>query len=139
MRDDQAERIVRDFLKYYPLYSRDQHVHALRIENGQLVIGWTADGRATHDRTTYFDMHKIEGRLYLLHIEINEAHRGKGLGEMLYRIVEDIGIELGCDEIWQTPSGRTTTGESRMDYVVRKLGYSANGIEATKSLRGPDA
>jgi len=48
--------------------------------------------------------------------------RGKGYGKKLYKIVENIGRDLGCNLITMHPVGRTFNGKSRRDYVAA-LGY----------------
>ena len=60
---------------------------------------------------------------------------GRGFGEQLYSAVEYIAKQLGCSRVRTHPSGHTVTGETRRNYVKRKLGYKdSNGLEVEKIL-----
>lgn len=129
--------ILRKHLETYPLYNAEQEVY-YREDADNIYMNWHADPPGTHhmNRTTYFDV-QITGKMfYLLHIQIGAEHRGKGLGFLLYLLLEEIAKELGCHTIEQTPSGWTNTPEkeTRMSYVCRKLGYKPKGIAAEKDI-----
>ena len=69
---------------------------------------------------------------YLLSIHLPNGYRGKGYGDSLYMAVERIAADVGCRQIRQTPSGNTSTGETRQSYLNRR-GWSNDGIEVFKS------
>ena len=64
---------------------------------------------------------------------VSQEHRGKGHGNKLYQILENIAKEFGCEKIQMTPSGHTKTGETRKDYMLRR-GYDDLGTEVYKKL-----
>lgn len=70
---------------------------------------------------------------WLLSIEIREAIRGRGIGAQLYELLTEAASQMGCDQIVQTPSGRTTTGEARRAYLFRR-GWLPDGAEVYKKL-----
>lgn len=82
-----------------------------------------------------FDMnyHPRTRVAYLVGIEIPASLRGQGYGQQLYLVVEAVARELHSFYLEQTPSGTTPSGESRMDYLLRR-GYVQHGISARKSF-----
>lgn len=131
------EEIVRTHLATYPLYTPEQEVYYKEDEKN-IYLNWSGDPPNTPQRfqKTHFDLQITGTTCYLLHIEIAEEHRHKGLGFLLYLLIEEIAKDLGCHTIEQTPSGWTTTPEkeTRMKYVCRKLNYIPKGIAAEKNI-----
>ena len=74
-----------------------------------------------------------DGIFYLLKIKLPEALRGQGLGDKLYRCIEQAARNCGCTEIRQTPSGWTKTGETRLSYLLRR-GWIEESHEVYKEL-----
>lgn len=128
------ETMTRDALDGHLLYAPEQPVHVHITPEDFVCIGWQADDSLPSQRETYFDVQKIRNVLFLLHIQIAEGHRGKGLGEELYRRIEWLAADMGCDQIWQTPSGWLPSGETRESYLDRKLGYTIVKHEAYKRV-----
>lgn len=83
--------------------------------------------------TTHFDVNIIDDVFYLLDIELEPRHKGKGLGLQLYEALENIARDLGCTRIEQTPSGWTHSGETRASYLQRH-GYTLKGRVAIKEF-----
>lgn len=66
---------------------------------------------------------EIDGEIsvfYLLHIQLPDIAQGQGFGAMLYDCCTEIAERLGCLKIEQYPSGWTTRGEPRRDYLLRR-------------------
>jgi len=83
--------------------------------------------------TTHFDLNIIDGVCYILHVELVPEHRGRGHGAQLYDLLVAIAREWPCDRVEQTPSGWTTTGETRAKYLERH-GWTLRGNIAEKEL-----
>lgn len=111
-------------LSSYPLYSQSWRVHVQSLG----VDGWWSvsldSGEMPHTAiprsSTYVDINIENDVFYLLHIELDKKHRGQGYGESLYKICEDAAASLGCKTIKQTPSGWTATGDSRLQYLLKR-------------------
>ena len=108
-------------------------------KNGTVHIKCFTSQVGIPDGTTHFFMQieqTHEGKIaYLVFIELDEDKRGVGLGEKMYKSVENIARELGCDILRQTASGWTVRGEPRKNYLERKLGYKKiNDVEVEKVL-----
>jgi len=125
---------IRQRLTAFSLYSPEQVVYC-KEGDGNIYLNWQTGSMSPRNRGTYFDTQVTNGMFYLLHIEINQEYRGQGLGFQLYNIIEEIAKDSGSHTIEMTPSGWTTTRESRMAYVCRKLHYRPQGIVAVKKLR----
>jgi len=116
-----AERQIRS----WPLYA-DRHKICVRdIGNGVWLGYRTSPSNITHG-TSHFDVNIIGNVFYVLSIAVAPEGRGKGHGAALYRVLEDIASEWGCRRVQMTPSGCTSTGESRKDYLLRR-GYKPYG------------
>lgn len=79
---------------------------------------------------------------WILGIQIDDRLRGCGLGMQLYYNAETIAKTYGAKRIEMTASGVTIRGEARVDWVVRKLGYtrvSEDSSAVTKQLGENDA
>ena len=128
--------VFRINLLLHSLFAKDRGVdwtvRATRIKGG-----WSISLRTTRDNipigTTYADINILGDVFYLLHIEIQQGHRGKGHGTELYRLFEQVAKELGCKRIEQTPSGTTIRGETRAAYLKRR-GWQTNETIAWKDL-----
>lgn len=83
--------------------------------------------------STHFDVNVDGSTFYLLHIELEDRHRNKGLGSQLYQILEKVAQEIGCRVFEQTPSGWTPRGETRAAYLQRR-GYTLVGDVARKEF-----
>jgi len=83
---------------------------------------------------THFDVNIIDDIFYLLGISISKEYRGKGHGNDLYVVLENIAREFGCSKIQMNPSGETQTGDSRKNYLLKR-GYNETGIEVYKDLQ----
>lgn len=118
----------------WPLFDPARSLYALEIGGGDIALGYNNSQTWRSDRT-YWDANIIKGRFYLLHIGVEYGQRGKGHGDALYRMLEGMAGELGCTQIRQHPSGKTATGESRRDYLIRR-GWRPDGIEVYKDLLG---
>jgi len=130
-------RITRRHLLRWPLYHQTHQTQVTSLKSG-VFIGYrtAANGfRGDPSGSTHFDVNVIGPMFFLLHIEVVKYNRGRGMGEKLYGVLTSIAAELQCSEIRQTPSGKTHTGESRMDYLLRR-GWSRDGNEVFKSLAG---
>lgn len=129
-----ASQKVRKHLETYPLYESSQNIF-VRKRDKNVYINWQT-GPSIVNRRTYFDLQIIDKTMYILHIEIAQEFRGRGLGFLLYLLLEEIAKEFECHIMEMTPSGWTNTPEkeTRMNYVVRKLNYVANGITAVKNI-----
>lgn len=102
--------------------------------DGNHHITWQT-GASVFSRGNHVDIHISGKKLYLCSIELLPWHRGQGLGYKLYKLVETIARDFGCTEVEQTASGTTHTGESRAEYLRRKLGYTLNGDVAKKEIQ----
>jgi GNAT superfamily N-acetyltransferase len=58
--------------------------------------------------SSFWEAEVCGGIFYLLGIQVEPRHRGKGHGAALYEIITEIARELGCNEIRQMPSGWTS-------------------------------
>jgi len=129
--------VVRGILNDYPL-CKSEHDVFYKEDNNNIYLNWNSGNRLhwISSDTGRFDLQITNKVCYLLHIEIAEEHRHKGLGFLLYLLIEEIARELGCHTIVQTPSGWTDRNltKTRMEYVCDKLGYTKKGIEAEKDI-----
>lgn len=119
--------VVRNHMSSWPLYE-DTHQVLSRTIGERIWLGYIAD-------VARWDVNIIEGIFFLLDIKIIPEQRGKGYGEKLYAILEQIARDLGCSQIRQTPSGWTKTGETRQDYLLRR-GWQCDAGEVYKVTNG---
>lgn len=123
-----VKQIVEDCLKSFPLYDQKHKVGFIKN-----WIGYRTTDANRPEGTTHFDLNLCGDTLYLLSIEIEKQNRGKGNGESLYKVIEEIGKRLGCTSLNQTPSGWTQSGDTRANYLKRR-GYEIIGGVAIKKL-----
>ena len=123
---------IKNHLSQHPIYNEGHHLHCLE-RDGNVYIGYQT-GTSNWDRGNYFDVQITGDTFYLLHIELEEANRGKNHGLLLYQILEQLAKDLGCKRLEMTPSGTTIHGELRQDYLTRKLQYRKDGNVAVKEL-----
>jgi len=136
--DIQLEEIAKIYLETWPLYEKTHRVSSGKFEDGKIWLsyktleGFPAIAGASWEKT-HFDVNIIDDVFYVLGIGLTKEHRGKGHGDALYRILENIARDAGCKKIQMNPSGKTQTGETRKDYLLRR-GYKESGIEVYKDL-----
>lgn len=115
--------VVRRNVSDLEIYRDGQRIDSKLIGEG---IVWACYAPIPHKDSslrTSFTLN-LEGNVcHLASINLAENLRGKRIGERMYRVVEQIAREMGCDRVRQEPSGWTSSGETRRDYLKRKLGY----------------
>jgi len=107
----------------------------------EMKNGWAIDYHTNipdRKKEYVFGVNIIGDIFYLLDISLPEDQRGKGLGEKLYKMMEEIATEHGCKQIRQTPSGWTNSGEKRESYLLRR-GWLKDGGEVYKPTGSTDA
>ena len=122
-------------LKGFPLYNPEQHTVSIHDvpANDFVWVGYrTTESNQPHG-STHFDINIINGVFYILDIEVEKKHRGKGHGDALYKVLEEIARQAKCRWVQMKPSGWTHTGETRKAYLLRR-GYRSIGGEAVKEL-----
>jgi len=119
-------------LQKHPLYKSQHTVRAREIPNGWWIGYRTTPSNLTI-RTTHFDVNITQKTFFVLHIEIEGKYRGKGYGDALYKTLEHIAEEAGCEKIQMMPSGWTPSGETRESYLLRR-GYKKFGEEVVKEF-----
>lgn len=124
----QLLEVVREEMSRWPLYD-SKHIVRVHPMGDRFSIVYRPNMTAEHGFETGWSANIIGDVFYLLSIRIPPEFRGKGLGQAMYGICESIAIRAGCKEIRQTPSGKTITGETRREYLVRH-GWS----EATEEV-----
>jgi len=128
---------MRELLLQWPLYEPDDHVQVTRLtgeDNWSLGYCGKFDGQAftggmriAKEPPNLLEINLKGGVLYLLFIQLAREHRHKGYGDLLYKVVERMAVETGCDEVRQFPSGGTET-TTREEYLVRRGWHpDANG------------
>ena len=132
-----ATEIVDQQLRAWSLYNPG----CLRVRTlsaGLLTVScWR--GEMLSDEVEGFSLNvNNEGICYLLEIRLREENRGKGYGDALYKVLEEVARALGCHQIRQTPSGwcRTPEGlssETRKAYLMRR-GWVDAGLDVYKDL-----
>ena len=127
------KQIAKKHLATWPLYDAENHQVLTRSISGGKYLGYLTHLYDYAHRFTRFDVNVLHGVFYVLDIRIDASKRGKGHGDALYNVLESIGRDAGCSRIQMTPSGWTHTGESRMDYMLRR-GYREFGTEVVKDL-----
>jgi len=136
---EDAEGVMRGILKRFPLYHAGHTITISTNEDlapGAVNLGYkTTEGNP--DGTTHFTLQfkEDEDTCYIAWIEIEDLYKGTGLGAELYSIAEEMARQCACRRIVMHPSGRTFTGESRRDYVLRR-GYRTieGSVEVEKIL-----
>lgn len=132
------EAFVRSLLAEHPAYSPEHVVFVLERDN-LTYVGWHATESVRNMRDgSYLDLQLDHLHCYILGIGLEPRWRGLGLGEKLYRIAERIGEHFGCGIAAMQASGKTYSGELRVYYVERKLGYRIFGMTAHKALKPTD-
>jgi GNAT superfamily N-acetyltransferase len=133
---DTAIEIVERHMRTWPMFKSRKHTFTAKaISDTNLYLGFanTHEQRLGDDRYAHWKVNVIGDVFYLLSIAIPQRRRGKGHGDSLYRILEQIAAELGCRQSRQTPSGWTPTGETRRSYLNRR-GWENDGAEVFKRL-----
>lgn len=125
---EKALDAARGEISKLPFDSGTSSLRSREIGDCRLWIGYS-----TGTKETYFHTNVDGDVLYLLTIQVAEHFRGRGYGDRLYDIVEDLAVDLGCREVRQTPSGWTTTKETRRSYLNRR-GWIDDGAEVYKEL-----
>lgn len=142
MRND-GVTMHKDFLNLVVSGSRifvGRSLYTTFVDKGDKIHLGVSDSPFVPDRLSYVDLQVEIGRpsiCYLLDIGIAQHFRGQGLGQQLYEAVEEFAKRSWCDRIEMTCSGWTPGGETRANWVARKLGYTLEGYVAKKQLRGP--
>lgn len=143
-----SEKIFRRNLEFWTLFQEgDLRIGELASNRG-LWVSFRTVHSPPYLGTTHFDLNILRTKtqdsneldsnlkdsiLYLLYLEIESRHLGKGFGSDLYRRLENAAKDLGCCRVEQTPSGSTFTGETRSSYLQRR-GYTLQNGVATKEL-----
>lgn len=134
----EVEQTVRNCLADWPLYNPETRICVVPIAKG-LSIGLGLASLFDRQRLSWtFDVNVLDDVFYVLFLQIAEQHRGKGLGAELYRRLESLATKLGCRQIRMTPSGWTPTGETRLEWMLRR-GYKQDGVEVYKDLPCQDS
>ena len=140
--DQHSEDVLFARLQHWPLFL---HRHCIDSHQ-ELRPRWLYLGYHTriprsinNDGTTHFTINVIYGIFYLLYVEIEPTERGKGYGDQLYTLLEQVASDLGCREFRQTPSGTTRGGETRRDYLLRRHWLPITGsVEVFKPIVASD-
>lgn len=112
---------VREAMRRWPCFQIDDEIIVMPVSGSNTSIGYRRRGVQRWDSNSiHWDANVIGDVFYLLTIQLPILIRGRGFGGQLYRIIESIAFDLGCREIRQTPSGETMTGESRLNYLLRR-------------------
>ena len=133
------KEIAEKHLATWELYDADKHTVSTRNCGDYIYLGYsTAMPSAGHcagkrGDYSYFSVNIINGVFFILEIAVEPQYRGKGHGDALYLILESIAADCGCHRVQMMPSGWTSTGESRMDYLLRR-GYRKFGTEVVKDI-----
>lgn len=127
------KEIAEKHLATWPLHEPDKHKVSIRDISGGVWLGYRTTPGNRPQGTTYFDVNVVKGVFFILDVSLETQHRGKGQGAALYKLLEVIAAEAGCHKVQMTASGTTHTGESRMDYLLRR-GYTEFGIEVVKNV-----
>lgn len=122
---DRIPAVVKSELTTWAIYGPGDRIRVV-VKPGLVFI-------EHESKLTWWYANIIESVFYLLHIELAKAQRGKGHGNALYVIIEQIAEKLECQSIRQTPSGSTPTGESRESYLCRR-GWIKDGLEVFKEF-----
>lgn len=117
----------------FPLYEPAHDVLSCDISGGVWLGYRTTKSNQSHG-TTHFDVNILGDVFFVLNIEVEKSHRGKGNGAALYAVLEAIAKEIGCKWVQMMPSGWTGTGETRENYLIRH-GYRKFGIEVIKECQ----
>ena len=123
---------VKAVIKEFTLYD-SSHKVLVRDISGGFWIGYRTTASNQTQGTTHFDVNVIRGVFFILSIELDQEHRGKGHGAALYKLLEQMARRLNCHQVQMTPSGRTPSGESRESYLLRR-GYEKFGAEVIKVI-----
>jgi len=119
-------------LRKHPLFKPEHRVLTREISGGWW-IGYRTTGSNHPQETTHFDVNILKDTFFVLHIAVEKEERGKGHGDALYKVLEEIARETKCKKVQMTASGQTPSGESRQDYLLRR-GYKKFGIEVVKEF-----
>ena len=138
LENNQLKEISKQCLEGWDLYKDSHKISVKEISEGKIWIGYSDNVKmpaiaGASWETTHFHVNIIDGVLYVLSIGVSEENRGKGHGDKLYQILEHIAKDAGCKKVQMTASGRTKTGESRKDYLLRR-GYKELGNEVYKDV-----
>ena len=119
-----TEEDVRHVLKRFPLYHAGHKVivNSIKLIPDAVTVSYRTNN-GDHRGTTHLSLQFQDDTCYIVGIGLEPCYRGLGLGEELYRISKNIARQAGSGKIVMTPSGTTATGETRSDYLKRKLGY----------------
>ena len=132
-----TEADVRDVLKRFPLYHPGHKViiSSTELIPGAIIVSYRTNNRS-HNETTHLSLQFQGDTCYIVGIGLDPCYRGAGLGEELYRISENIARQAGSSRVVMTPSGKTATEETRLNYVKRKFGYTeiSGSFEVEKIL-----
>lgn len=130
-----SKQAVLEVLAAHPAF-RLEHELRVKVLEPSIYVTWHArDYGRTPSQGSHLDLQLIGETCYVLGVGLAPEYRGLGQGAQLYLAAEAIAKRAGCRRICMTPSGWTVRGETRADYVVRKLGYRLVDGEAVKELR----
>jgi len=135
---EQIEAVTREVLEQWPIYSAGDRVQVTFLDRGfalqycSLFAGrpFTSAMRIAPDPPNYFSANVLGDTFYLVFIQIERQHRGKGLGEKLYDAIVQLAGRFGCKEVRQTPSGGWNE-QTREAYLVKR-GWEMEEDEAVK-------
>lgn len=123
--------LVRKCLRSFSKFEERHSVKAVQIDDRKVWVGYRTTEANIPSGTTHFDLNLIDNICYILWIELSEQERGGGFGRQLYSVIEDIARDVGCDRVRLAPSGKTTSGKTRLEYM-QALGYRVVGDEVEK-------
>jgi GNAT superfamily N-acetyltransferase len=130
---ERIEKVFADHLVKHPLYESG-HINVFCISDNTWSINYRISNIPQRKSEMCFSVNIIKGIFYILHINLPQDQRGKGLGKTLYEILAEIARECGCSQIRQTPSGWTHTQETRESYLLRH-GWIKSDNEVYKDLK----
>lgn len=133
---DTAIEIVERHMRTWRMFKSKKHTFSVKaLSETHLCFGFANTHEMRHGDDSYaqWNINLIGDVFYVLSLSIPPRRRGKGHGDSLYRVLEQIAKEFGCREIRQTPSGWTPRGDTRRQYLNRR-GWQNDGAEVFKRL-----
>lgn len=110
----EVEAIVRQVMRSWSVYQESDKIVAHNVMDRQLFLAYNVE------KDYHWHANVVGDVFYIGKLTIPDSMRGKGIGHRLYETLERVATALGCRRIQQTPVGQTPSGESRLDYLVRR-------------------
>jgi len=116
--DERMVELVRERLRAFPLYE-ESHVVSVSGREDLRVVGYLPNWECGVDQTKFW-LNIQSNKGYILDFRIEECKRRQGNGRRLYRIIEGLLKELGCNEIILTASGYGLEFWPKMGFDIDK-------------------